>query len=128
MVNFSEKLLTGSIGSASSRILISSVIKEEEISLTEVLNILEETKKAKNSNKELQERDKQKGEFLDTVAHELKIQITLIRVLYEILLDNDDVDFETKNKFLSSILNERDRVSWLINDILDLEKLALKKT
>ncbi|MCF6182321.1 ATP-binding protein [Lutibacter sp.] len=127
LVNFSEKLLTGSIGSASSRILISSVIKEEEISLTEVLNILEETKKAKDSNKELQERDKQKDEFLDTVAHELKTPITSIRALSEILLDNDDVDFETKNKFLSSILNESDRVNRLINNILDLEKLASGK-
>jgi signal transduction histidine kinase len=127
LVNFSEKLLTGSIGSASSRILISSVIKEEEISLTEVLNILEETQKAKESNKELQERDKQKDEFLDTVAHELKTPITSIRALSEILLDDDDVEIETKKKFLGSILNESERVSRLINNILDLEKLASGK-
>ncbi len=127
LVNFSEKLLTGSIGSASSRILISSVVKEEEISLPEVLNILDETQKAKESNKELKERDKQKDEFLDTVAHELKTPITSIRALSEILLDNDDVDNATKNKFLYSILTESERVSRLINNILDLEKLATGK-
>lgn len=127
LVNFSEKLLTGSIGSASSRILISSVVKEEEISLTEVLSILDETQKTKETNKELQERDKQKDEFLDTVAHELKTPITSIRALSEILLDNDDVDYQTKNKFLSSILKESERVSRLINNILDLEKLATGK-
>mgnify|MGYP000927902734 FL=1 len=88
LVNFSEKLLTGSIGSATSRILISSVVKEEEISLPEVLNILDETQKAKESNKELKERDKQKDEFLDTVAHELKTPITSIKALSEILLEN----------------------------------------
>ncbi|RXP52273.1 hypothetical protein EC396_11505 [Lutibacter sp. HS1-25] len=85
LVNFSEKLLTGSIGSASSRILISSVVKEEEISLPEVLKILDETQKAKESNKHLQERDKQKDEFLDTVAimdMETKLQLSTIRQLH----------------------------------------------
>ncbi len=124
LVNFSEKLLTGSIGSASSRILISSVVKEEEISLSEVLNILDETQKAKESNKELQERDKQKDEFLDTVAHELKTPITSIRAFSEILLDDDQIEDTTKKKFLTSILSESKRVSRLINNILDIEKLA----
>lgn len=127
LVNFSEKLLTGSIGSASSRILISSVVKEEEISLPEVLNILDETQKTKESNKQLKERDKQKDEFLDTVAHELKTPITSIRALSEILLDDDEVDKETKKQFLTSILSESQRVSRLINNILDLEKLAKGK-
>ena len=127
LVNFSEKLLTGSIGSASARILVSSVVKEDEISLREVLNILDETQKAKESNKALKERDKQKDEFLDTVAHELKTPITSIRALSEILLDDDEIDSDIKKKFLTSILSESDRVSRLINNILDLEKLATGK-
>ena len=127
LVNFSEKLLTGSIGSASSRILIASVVKEEEISLPEVLSILDETQKTKESNKELKERDKQKDEFLDTVAHELKTPITSIRALSEILLDDEEIESNTKKQFLSSILSESERVSRLINNILDLEKLATGK-
>jgi Na+/proline symporter/nitrogen-specific signal transduction histidine kinase len=127
LVNFSEKLLTGSIGSASARILVSSVVKEEEISLPEVLNILDETQKAKESNKELKERDKQKDEFLDTVAHELKTPITSIRALSEILLDDEYIEVEVKKKFLTSIVSESERVSRLINNILDLEKLATGK-
>ena len=126
LVNFSEKLLTGSIGSASSRILIASVIKEEEISLPEVLKILDETQQTKASNKELKERDKQKDEFLDTVAHELKTPITSIRALSEILLD-DDVNSSTRKQFLSSIVTESERVSRLINSILDIEKLESGK-
>jgi len=91
------------------------------------LKILDETQKAKESNKELKEKDKQKDEFLDAVAHELKTSITLIRALSEILLDNKDIEFETKTKSLNSIVGESDRVSRLINNILDLEKLATGK-
>ena len=145
LVNFSEKLLTGTIGSASSRILISTVVKEEEISLSEVLNILDETQKTKASNKELREKsrelkqmadkiknanielkekDKQKDDFLDTVAHELKTPITSIRAFSEILLDDDDINPVLRKKFLSSVLSESERVSRLINNLLDIEKLA----
>jgi len=145
LVNFSEKLLTGTIGSASARILISTVVKEEEISLVEVLNILDETQKTKASNKELvekstelklmadkikssnielKEKDKQKDDFLDTVAHELKTPITSIRAFSEILLDDEEIAPAMRKKFLSSVLSESERVSRLINNLLDIEKLA----
>jgi len=145
LINFSEKLLTGSIGSASAKILIASVVKEEQISLVEVLRILEESKdnivsnkklieksdelselssKLKNANKELVVKDKQKDEFLDTVAHELKTPITGIRAATELLMDDeDDMSQEIKKQFLTNILQDSDRLGRLINNILDFEKL-----
>jgi len=146
LINFSEKLLTGTIGSASARILISSVVKEEEISLVEVLKILEESKEAlvnnriliekstqltnltdelKNANEELIQKDKQKDEFLDTVAHELKTPLTGIRAATELLLDEeDDMPQAMKAQFLQNILQDSDRLSRLIHNILDFEKLS----
>lgn len=145
LINFSEKLLTGSIGSASAKILIASVVKEEQISLVEVLKILEESKenivsnkvlieksnqlsqitsKLKDANEELISKDKQKDEFLDTVAHELKTPITGIRAATELLIDDeDDMPKEIKNRFLNNILQDSDRLGRLINNILDFEKL-----
>ncbi|NCP53003.1 MAG: sodium:proline symporter [Flavobacteriales bacterium] len=149
LINFSEKLLTGSIGSASAKILIASVVKEEQISLIEVLKILEESKetiannkilrekseelsnlalKLKQANEELISKDKQKDEFLDTVAHELKTPITGIRASTELLMDEDnDMPSEIKAQFLSNMLNDSDRLSRLINNILDFEKLSKGK-
>ncbi len=146
LVNFSEKLLTGSIGSASAKILISSVVKEEEISLVEVLEILEESKEAqavnkalteksnelteltgqlKEVNKELIHKDKQKDEFLDTVAHELKTPLTGIRAATELILEeSDEMPREMKAQFLKNILQDSERLSRLINNILDFEKLS----
>lgn len=145
LINFSEKLLTGSIGSASAKILIASVVKEEQISLVEVLKILEESKenivsnkvlleksnelsqlssKLKDANNELLSKDRQKDEFLDTVAHELKTPITGIRAATELLMDeDDDMPKDIKSQFLKNILQDSDRLGRLIHNILDFEKL-----
>lgn len=145
LINFSEKLLTGSIGSASAKILIASVVKEEQISLVEVLKILEESKEnivnnkilieksqelsqlssqLKQANNDLIVKDRQKDEFLDTVAHELKTPITGIRAATELLMDeDDDMPKDMKQQFLKNILQDSDRLGRLINNILDFEKL-----
>lgn len=150
LINFSEKLLTGSIGSASAKILIASVVKEDEVSLVEVLKILEESKETisrnkllreksneltkltnqlKDANEELIEKDKQKDEFLDTVAHELKTPITGIRATTELLMDDDDdMPLEIKTQFLKNMLQDSDRLSRLIHNILDFEKLSKGRT
>ena len=143
-INFSEKLLTGTIGSASAKILIGSVVKEKPVSLSEVLNILEDNKEARTANKtlthqshqlmkltnqlkiandELILQDKQKDSFLDTVAHELKTPITAIKAASEVLQD-EEMPAELREKFLQNIINDTDRLTKLINNILDLEKLS----
>jgi signal transduction histidine kinase len=148
LVKFAENLLTGRIGTASAKILISSVVKEEKITLAEVLKILEESKenidlnkqltetsrqlasltdKLQLANEELRVKDKQKDEFLDTVTHELRTPITAIRASSEILKDDDELPAELKQQFLDNIITESDRLNRLINTILDLDKLESGK-
>jgi len=143
-IKFSENLLAGRIGTASAKILIEGVTKEDKISLKEVLNILEESqeniilnKKLTEQSEELQKlsdnlrtanesliiKDRQKDDFLDSVAHELRTPITAIRSAGEILADDDDIPFEIKQEFLNNIITESDRLSEIINDILYLDKL-----
>lgn len=143
LIKFSENLLTGHIGTASAKILISSVVKEEKITLPEVLKILEESKeniiinkkltetsnelkeisaKLQEANQSLMIKDKQKDEFLDTVTHELRTPITAIRASSEILYDDDEIPEELRKQFLQNIISESDRLNRLIDKILDLEK------
>ena len=146
LINYAETLLTGSIGSASARILVASVVKEEEITLPELLEILKESKENIQTNKVLQEqsnalqvlteqlttannslrvKDQQKDDFLDTVAHELKTPITGIRAATEILLEDlEEMPPALRNNFLNNILQDSERLARLINNILDFEKLA----
>ena len=148
LIKFSENLLTGHIGTASARILISSVVKEEKITLPEVLKILEESKeniiinkkltetsnelkiitaKLQDANQSLTIKDQQKDEFLDTVTHELRTPITAIRAASEILHDDDEIPEELKKQFLQNIISESDRLNRLIDKILDLEKFETGK-
>ncbi|MEE6126884.1 ATP-binding protein [Chryseobacterium arthrosphaerae] len=143
-IKFSENLLAGRIGTASAKILIEGVTKEDKISLKEVLNILEESKENISLNKKLTEqseelqklsddlrtanesliiKDRQKDDFLDSVAHELRTPITAIRSAGEILADDDEIPFDIKQEFLNNIITESDRLSEIINDILYLDKL-----
>ena len=55
LVKFAENLLTGHIGTASAKILISSVVQEEKVTLNEVLKILEESNENILINKKLTE-------------------------------------------------------------------------
>lgn len=148
LIKFAENLLTGHIGTASARILISSVVKEEKVSLQEVLHILEEsreniiinkkltetsnelqqiTAQLQKANEQLLEKDAQKDEFLDTVTHELRTPITAIKASSEILYDDDDIPEELRKQFLRNIISESDRLNRLINKILDLEKFETGK-
>ncbi|UOY06171.1 ATP-binding protein [Muricauda sp. SCSIO 64092] len=148
LINFSEKLLTGSIGSASAKILLASVSKEKPISLVEVLHILEESKETKannrllmekseelsqmatklqSANEELRQQDRLKDEFLDTVAHELKTPITSIKAASEVLED-ENMPIALRQQFLENIGKDTDRLAKLIHNILDLEKLSSNRT
>ncbi|MCH6234114.1 ATP-binding protein [Cognataquiflexum rubidum] len=142
LVNYSERLLTGIIGSASARIMVASVVEEEEISMAEVLGILRETQELKSLNLALKQKSKElkkasdklqkmnetlrlndmlKDEFISTVTHEMKTPITSIRAFSEILLD-DDLPEADKKRFLDIIIQETNRMTRLIDQVLDLER------
>lgn len=143
IISFSEKILTGVIGSASARFMVSNITKEEEINIEEVLNIVKESQQVLELNKELKRQsieltrttellkqvndqltkmDVQKDEFLYTVTHELRTPLTSIRALSEILYDNPDMDEEQRQHYLDSIVKETERLSHLITQVLNLER------
>lgn len=143
LVSFAEKILAGAIGSASARIMVKRVVKEEELSIDEVLNILRESQSIKETNKELRRKsielskatedlrkanfqlkqiDEMKDEFLYTVTHELRTPLTSIRALSEIIYDNDDLPDVQKANYLEAIIKETERLSHLITQVLNLER------
>jgi Na+/proline symporter/nitrogen-specific signal transduction histidine kinase len=144
IVSYAERQLGGAIGAASARIMVASVLREEMRDIDEVMQILDEasqlivysrrieqksqeleaaTEELRTANERLTELDKMKDDFVSTVSHELRTPLTSIRSFSEIVHDNPDLDLEQRNEFLRIIVAESERLTRLINDILDLAKM-----
>jgi Na+/proline symporter/nitrogen-specific signal transduction histidine kinase len=144
VVQFAETALAGAIGGASARIMVASAVKEDVLSIDEVRSMLDEasqviayshelkqksqellaaTAELRAANERLQELDRMKDDFISTVTHELRTPLTSIRAFSEILQENPALDAAEREKFLNIIIQESERLTRLINQVLDLAKL-----
>ena len=97
------------------------IILEEERSMRD--NLEKSRAELEAANEKLKELDLMKSEFLNTVSHELRTPLTSIKAFAEILLDNVGEDVETQTEFLEIINKESDRLTRLINNLLDLSRI-----
>lgn len=75
------------------------------------------------ANERLTELDRLKDDFLSTVTHELRTPLTSIRALSEILHDDPGLEAEQRQEFLAVIIKESERLTRLINQVLDMAKI-----
>ncbi|MFD2189733.1 ATP-binding protein [Pistricoccus aurantiacus] len=139
-----ERALAGALGNASARVLINSVVRGEALDLEAVLSILDTTSQTleynrrlkqksdelarigeelRSANERLMELDRLKDEFVAMVSHELRTPLTSIRAFAEILKENPNLDEAKQAHFLDVVVRESQRLSRLIEDILDLARL-----
>ncbi len=144
LITRSEQALAGSLGSASARVLINSVVRGEALDLESILSILDTTSQTleynrrleqksqellavsdelRSANEQLRELDRLKDEFVAMVSHELRTPLTSIRAFAEILRDSEQLPDEKRQHFLGVIVHESQRLSRLIEEILDLARL-----
>ena len=144
LVQFAETQLAGAIGSASARVMVSSVVQEEPLGLDEVMDILDEasqvraysheleeksqaleaaTAELRAANERLTELDRLKDDFMSSVTHELRTPLTSIRAFSEMLLDDPKIDLKDRKRFLGIIVSETERLTRLVNQVLDMAKI-----
>jgi signal transduction histidine kinase len=76
------------------------------------------------ANEELRQLDAMKDWFVSSVSHELRTPLTSIRSFGEILENYDDLSPEEGREFASIVRRESERLTDLINDLLDLARMA----
>lgn len=67
--------------------------------------------------------NKLKSEFISNVTHELKSPLTSIRIMTEMLYHNRVLLEERKSEYYSTMLEESEHLSHLIDNILDFSKI-----
>jgi Na+/proline symporter/nitrogen-specific signal transduction histidine kinase len=148
LIAFVERQLAGSIGAASASVLVSRVAGGETISLEEVITILDETQQAieygrqleqksteleaiaaqlRAANAQLKEIDTMKDDFLSRVSHELRTPMTSVRSFAEVLLEEKDLTPEKRERFLNIIHRESQRLTRLLDEILELNRLERRE-
>jgi Na+/proline symporter/nitrogen-specific signal transduction histidine kinase len=139
-----ERQLSGSVGSASAHAMITQIAGGGSVSVDELIEIADETaqilqysqrleaqskeledtaSKLRAANLKLTELGAQKDAFLSQVSHELRTPMTSIRSFTEILRGVQDIEGSEAQRFLSIIGAESERLTRLLDEILDLSFL-----
>jgi Na+/proline symporter/nitrogen-specific signal transduction histidine kinase len=139
-----ERRFAGNVGAASARALISRVVTGERISFDEVMKIVDEAqqvieyshqleqkseeleqtaKQLRNANEQLTQIDQQKDDFLSQVSHEMRTPMTSIRSFSDILTNAKDLGDEQSRRYLGIINNESERLTRLLDEILEANRL-----
>ena len=144
LVQFVETQLAGAIGSASARVMVASVVEEEALDLDDVMRILDEasqlraysqaleekslslekaTNELREANDKLKSLDRLKDDFMSSVTHELRTPLTSIRAFAELMRDDENMDPAQRQTFLGIIVAETERLTRLVNQVLDMAKI-----
>ncbi len=144
MISRLERELAGSVGAASAHAMVRRVTGQESISMTELMDIADETQRMmetyrqlseksdeltltmsqlREANEQLRNLDAKKDEFMSQISHELRTPMTSIRSFSDILLSEDDISDDEKRRFLKIIHDESQRLTRLLDEILDIGRL-----
>jgi len=123
LVQFAETQLAGAIGSASARVMVASVVEEEPLDLDDVVHIVEEASALRHLNEQLKSLDRLKDDFMSSVTHELRTPLASIRALAELMRDEPEMASAQRQQFLAIVVAEAERLSRLVNQVLDMAKI-----
>ena len=76
-----------------------------------------------NMAEELSNAEQVKNDFISSVSHELRTPLTAIRGWGETLLSDDDLDPETRRKGMQVIMGETERLSQMVEELLDFSRI-----
>ncbi len=124
-----HEMAAGECESAEFRIFINQPIPRTiRILLTTVLNLQRESIKGiaitiQDITREVELNDA-KSQFISNVSHELRTPLFNIKTYIETLHDyGEELGLQERQEFLQTVNNETDRLTRLVNDVLDLSKL-----
>jgi signal transduction histidine kinase len=123
LVRVLENQLAGAIGGASAHAVVATVVEEEPLARADLLRLVDEASQMRALNRELEKLDHLKDDFMSSVTHELRTPLTSIRAFAELMRDDPQMDATQRQQFLGLVVDETERLSRLVNQVLDMAKI-----
>ena len=101
-----------------------SPIRDAEGKIVSFLRVAKDISEKKRFERRLKELDRMKSDFVSNVSHELRTPLTAIKGSVDNMLDGLTGSLNEKQvRYLARIKSNTDRLSRLINDLLDLSRI-----
>ncbi len=101
-----------------------SVLKDPEGRVTGSIGVVRDITERKEAEKKIKEAMELKSQFISTVSHELRTPLTIIKEDIALIMDGAAGRVKDKQREILEIAQRNiDRLSRLINDVLDFQKL-----
>ncbi|MDP8257163.1 MAG: ATP-binding protein [Candidatus Alcyoniella australis] len=90
--------------------------------------VQERTRRLEKALEELKSLDKSKDDFISLVSHEMRTPLTSISAYTEALISGGVArNWDQQKSFLTIIFDEAERLTRLINDVLDISRMEAKR-
>ena len=97
--------------------------RQRRLALDKRARILNESRQLRVENLALQNLGRLKDDFISSVVHELRTPLASIRALAELMADDPQMAPAQRQQFLDIVVAETERLSRLVNQVLDLAKI-----
>jgi len=105
-----------------------SPIKDKDDNVIAFLYLAKDITEKQRYEQRLKELDKMKSDFVSNVSHELRTPLTAVKGSVDNMLDGlTGLLNEKQSRYLTRIKSNADRLTRLINDILDLSRIEAGK-
>ncbi|MEX0286257.1 MAG: ATP-binding protein [Paracoccaceae bacterium] len=143
-----ERELAGSVGAATAHAMIGQIVGRSAVSVEDLLAVADESaelmeyssrleeqsaelsrtaRQLREANQKLTQISEQKDAFLSQVSHELRTPMTSIRAFSELMTEEGGLTGEEQQRFARIIFDEAQRLTRLLDDLLDLSVLESGK-
>ena len=115
-----ETLIIGAVDSLVVPLIVASVVV---YSVKHIAELQKSNQQLLEANLKLQALDKMKTDFVSVVSHELRTPVTTIKAFLELIAMKPEMPEQQREKLMSAITVETDRLTRLISDLLDLARI-----
>lgn len=115
-----ETMIIGAVDSLVVPLIVATVVIYSVKHITELQKLNEQLQEA---NQRLREIDKMKSDFVAEASHELRTPLTSIKAFIELLVMKPGMPGQRREKLAGAINAEADRLTRLIENLLDLSQI-----